>query len=110
MRGRQYRAEAEITCTTAGTLPDDARDALTTAIARGLGSDAPGLSWSVSPGPYSRLKLTVTLTADRPLTALTRLDAALDDSLIATGLFEEFDVTGRVLQVAPAEQPWRAAP
>jgi hypothetical protein len=60
----------------------------------------------VSSDPYSRLKLSVTLVADRPLDAITRLDKALDDSLIATGLFEEFDVTGRVLQVTPLGSPW----
>jgi hypothetical protein len=51
--------------------------------------------------------ISVTLTADRPLAAITRLDGALDDSLIAAGLFEEFDVTGRVLQVTPVDHAWR---
>jgi hypothetical protein len=71
-----------------------------------MGSEASGLSWSVSSDPYSRLTVSVTLVADRPLAAITRLDGALDDSLIATGLFEEFDVTGRVLQVAPVDRAW----
>ena len=51
VRGRQYRAEAEITYT-GGTLPDDTREALTSALAGVMGSDASGLSWSVSSDPY----------------------------------------------------------
>jgi hypothetical protein len=105
VRGRQYRAEAEITYTV-GTLPHDVCESLTSALAGAMGSEITGLSWSVSSDPYSRLRLSVTLVADRPLDAITRLDRALDDSLIAAGLSEEFDMTGRVLQVAPVGRPW----
>lgn len=44
---------------------------------------------------------------NRLLAALTRLDSALDESLMATGFFEEFDVTGKVLRVAPSDHVWR---
>ena len=37
-----------------------------------------------------------------PLDAITQLDKALYRSLTRTGLFEEFDVSRRVLRVAPA--------
>jgi len=106
VRGRQYRAEAEITYT-AGTLPDDVREVLTSALTQAMGAEKAELSWSVSSGPYSRLTVSATLVADRPLAAITRLDRALDESLTATGLLEEFDVTGRVLRVAPADRAWR---
>ncbi len=32
---------------------------------------------------------------------------ALDDALMTTGLFEQFDVTGKVLRVAPLDQAER---
>jgi hypothetical protein len=63
----------------------------------------------VSSDPYSRLKAGVTFVSDRPLTAITRLDTALDDALTATGLSETFDVTGRALQVTTVDRLWREA-
>ena len=104
--GRQYRAQAEIAYT-GGMLPDDVRESLCSALEKAMAPEGSSLSWSVSSDPYSRLTVTVTLAADRPLAAITRLDAALDDSLTAAGLAEEFDVTGRVLQVAPVDRVWR---
>ena len=76
-------------------------------MARAIGREASGLSWSVSSDRYSRLAVRLMLVAERPLAAITRLDGALDDALFATGLAEEFDVTGRVLQVAPVDRVWR---
>ena len=105
-RGRKYQAEVEITYT-GGMLPDDVRESFASALARAMGDDASGLSWSVSSDPYSRLSVSVVLVAARPLAAITRLDTALDNTLMATGLAEEFDVTGRVLQVAPVDRVWR---
>ena len=72
-----------------------------------MGREASDLSWSVSPDLYSRLTVGMTLIAERLLAAITRLDRALDDALTATGLAEEFDLTGRVLQVAPIDHAWR---
>ncbi|HEY4466027.1 MAG TPA: hypothetical protein VGN41_25425, partial [Streptosporangiaceae bacterium] len=48
-----------------------------------------------------------TVRAGNPREALSQLDEALDDALMATGLFEEFDVTGKVLRVGPLDQVWR---
>lgn len=103
--GRRYRAEAEITYT-GEALPDDARESFTSALAQAMGHEARDLSWSVSSDPYSRLSVSVVLVAERPLAAITWLDQALDDTLTATGLAQEFDVTGRALQVAPVERVW----
>jgi hypothetical protein len=38
---------------------------------------------------------------------MARLDGALDDALMASGLLEEFDVTGKVLHVAPLDHASR---
>jgi hypothetical protein len=37
-------------------------------------------------------------------------DIALNDALMTTGLFEEFDVTGKVLRVGPLDQVGRERP
>jgi hypothetical protein len=77
-----------------------------------LGEEIPDLSFAVSSHSYSRVTIGATLVENRPLEALTRLDSALDESLMATGLFEEFDTSGKVLRVAPNDRIWRepAAP
>jgi hypothetical protein len=96
--GREYRALIEITYT-GGTLPADTRDALTSATSAAMG-DVP-MEFTVSADPYSVLTISARLRGTDPLAAIARLDAALDRSLMATDLFEEFDVSGRVLSVAP---------
>jgi hypothetical protein len=65
------------------------------------------LSFTVSPHPYNRVTIGATVQAANPLVAISWLNAALDDALIATGLFEEFDVTGKMLRVAPLDHVWR---
>jgi hypothetical protein len=107
IQGRQYLATVEITYTI-GTLPDDVRHSLFSALTDAVGTEDVELSWSLSSDPYSRLTVSAALAADRPLTAITRLDRALDEALSTTGLAEEFDVTGRVLHVAPADHIWRS--
>jgi hypothetical protein len=104
--GRRYRAEAEIVYV-GGTLPDHVRKDLTAAVARALGRGASDLSLSVSSDPFNRVSVSVTLTAARPLAAITALDSVLDDTLTAAGLAEEFDLTGRELRVAPVDRVWR---
>jgi hypothetical protein len=47
--------------------------------------------------------VSATLRSDNPLEAVGRLSTVLDRALLGTGLFEMFDVTGRVLRVAPLE-------
>jgi hypothetical protein len=48
--------------------------------------------------------------AANPRVALAVVDDALDRALMMTGLFEEFDVTGKVLRVAPLQQAGRIRP
>jgi hypothetical protein len=103
--GRQFCALIEITYA-AGTLPADTRDALVSAIAAAMGGPA-DLSFTVSSHPYSVIAVRARLRGTDPLAAITRLDTALDRSLMTTGLFEEFDVSGRVLRVAPWESAER---
>jgi hypothetical protein len=50
------------------------------------------------------LIVSASLSAARPLAALSMVDEALDRALMTTGLFEEFDVTGKVLRVAPSQR------
>jgi hypothetical protein len=104
--GRRYRAEAEIVYV-GGTLPDDVGKDLIAAVERALGRGASDLSLTVSSDPFNRVSVSVTLTAARPLAAITMLDSALDDTLAAAGLTEEFDVTGRELSVVPVDRVWR---
>ena len=61
----------------------------------------------MSSHPYNRVTVAATVRAARPLAALMQLDGALDDALMATGLFEEFDVTGKTLHAAPLDHVWR---
>jgi hypothetical protein len=44
------------------------------------------------------------VNAANPRAALAVVDEALDCALMTTCLFEEFDVTGKVLRVAPLQQ------
>jgi hypothetical protein len=106
VRGRQYCALIEITYT-GGNLPSDTREALAAAMSAAMGNAASDLSFTVSSHPYNVVTLRARLRGTDPRTAITRLDASLDQSLMATGLFEEFDVSGRVLRVAPWESAER---
>ncbi|MFC6881825.1 MULTISPECIES: hypothetical protein [Actinomadura] len=56
---------------------------------------------ALTPGPGGTVILSAVLDADGPLAALTALDEHLQRALMSTGLFEEFDVSGRILHVAP---------
>jgi hypothetical protein len=74
-----------------------------------ISEDVSDLSFTVSPHPYSVLTVRATVRGPTPVDAVTRLDASLNQSLMATGLFEEFDVTGKVLRIAPLELAERIA-
>jgi hypothetical protein len=58
---------------------------------------------STSSHPYSIVTIESRNRGENPLTILKLLDDILLRALMTTGLFEEFDVSGRVLQVAPSE-------
>jgi hypothetical protein len=109
MRGRRYRTVIRITYA-GGALEVDDRNAFISSVRSAVGADAADLSFSVSADQYSIITVAATVRAENPLNAITNLDATLNDALITTGQFEEFDVTGRVLHVSPlesADQPYR---
>jgi hypothetical protein len=61
----------------------------------------------VSPDSVSIVTVSATADAANRRVALAVVDDALDRALMMTGLFEEFDVTGKVLRVAPLQQAGR---
>lgn len=100
--GRRYRVEVAVEY--AGrSVATDTLSSLDSAIRRLTGRQAVQLSLTVSPDAYSRITVRAIITATTPLAAMTQLDKAVDDGLAEIGLFEEFDVTGKVLRAAPAE-------
>jgi hypothetical protein len=113
MRGRRYRVRIEITYA-GGRLPDEAREALASAIWARAGRGSSDGAMTVSADPHSIVAVGATVIvavgatvrADNPREALSQLDEALDDALMATGLFEEFDVTGKILRVAPLDRAY----
>jgi hypothetical protein len=102
LRGRQYHVIIEISYA-GGRLPNDAREALTSVLKTVIRDEVCDLSFTVSSHPYSVLTVRGTVRGNSPVDAVIRLDTSLNQSLIKTGLFEEFDVTGKVLRVAPLE-------
>ena len=87
-----------------GRLDDDRRQMLTAEIkVPGARADR-DLVVTMSPESVSIVTVTATVDAANPRAALALVDEALDRALITTGLFEEFDVTGKVLRVAPLQE------
>jgi hypothetical protein len=87
-----------------GTLPEDARDALAHAIAAELGALPEELSFRVVASQHlDALEVAATVRLFTAVGAIAWIDAATDRALWSTGLFEEFDATGKVLRVAPRE-------
>jgi hypothetical protein len=101
-------------------LPDHSRASLAAALAEALSAEgrehnftAADVAMADTPAEY-RSRSTVTLSATlqkarpsgmtNPLEAMTRFDQSLDRALLVSGLFEEFEVSRKVLRVAPAEQ------
>jgi hypothetical protein len=106
MLGRRYQVEIEIEY--AGrSLSRDTAGTLERSVRAALDNQASDLSFLVSSDVYNRVIVGATLTATTPLAAMARLDGALDDALMASGLLEEFDVTGKVLHVAPLDHASR---
>lgn len=103
VRGRRYCVLIEITYA-GGRLADELRQMLTAEI-RVPGTRAGrNLVVTVSPDSVSIITVTAAVDAANPRAALAVVDEALDRALMTTGLFEEFDVTGKVLRVAPQQQ------
>ena len=106
MPGRRYQVEIEIEY--AGrSLPPDTAGTLERSVRAVLDNQTSDLAFLVSSDVYNRVILRATLTATTPLAAMARLDKAIDDALLASGLFEEFDATGKVLHAAPLDHASR---
>jgi hypothetical protein len=101
-QGRSYWVLIEIIYA-GGRIPDHVREMLADAMR------VPGRrgGWPVEvtmlPGPGSVLVISASLLAGKPSAALEGVEKALDQALMSTGLFEKFDVTGKVIRVAPLE-------
>lgn len=112
--GRRYQVVIEVSYA-GGTLPPDAAGALQTTLetalatavettlagARPAGHGFGALEFEVSRDPLNVVRVGATVTAASPLAAVARLDAIVDRCLLATGLFEEFDVSGKTLHASP---------
>lgn len=110
-RGRRYCVVVEITYA-GGRLAGDRHQMLTAEISVPGARAGRELVVTMSPESVSVVTVSATLDATSPRAALAVADEALDRALMATGLFEEFDVTGKVLRVAPLQraQPIRQLP
>lgn len=104
--GRRFFVVVEVTYI-GGTLADDAWEALSSAIRRSVGDDVLGLSLVRSTHRQTDVILEVQVRSANPLEAITQLSGAVDQSLMSVGHFEEFDVSGKVLRIAPAERAER---
>jgi hypothetical protein len=87
-----------------GRLSDDRRQMLTAEIRVPRDRADWDLVVTMSPDPVSIVTVSATVNAANPRAALAVVDEALDCALMTTCLFEEFDVTGKVLRVAPLQQ------
>jgi hypothetical protein len=104
---RRYRVVIEVSYV-AGLLTEDLRQMLAADISI-PGCAQADVAVVVSRKRASVLVVSVIADAANPRAALSRVDEALDLALMTTGLFEEFDVTGKVLLVAPQHETWRRA-
>lgn len=101
--GRGYRVFIELEHT-GGPVPGDTTDALREAMAAVCGEAIQGMSLMASSRDASVVILTATVRESNSVKAMAKVDGLLDRCLLATGLFEEFDATGKVIRVAPAER------
>ena len=93
-------------------LPEEAKAALQSAVAadfaRGENADVTLSAFTVD-RRGSAVEFRATLRGNRPIDltspvdAVTRVDTAICQSLMRSGLFEEFDVASRSLKAAPAQ-------
>ena len=100
---RHYRVIIEVSYA-GGLLADDRLQMLTSEISISGLRGGQEVTAAVSAERLSILTLSATVGAANPRAALTLVDEALDRALMSTGLFEEFDITGKVLRVAPLQQ------
>jgi hypothetical protein len=106
---RHYRVIIEVSYA-GGLLADDWRQMLTTEISIPGARAEHDVAVAVSAERVSILVVSATVGAANPRAGLAQVDDALDRALMATGLCEEFDVTGEVLRVAPLRQAEQCRP
>jgi hypothetical protein len=102
-RGRRYRVLIEITYA-GGRLAYDRCQMLTAEIKVPGARASRDLVVTMSPESVTIVTVSTTVDAASPRVALAMVDEALDRALMATGLFEEFDVTGKVMRVSPLQR------
>ena len=102
-RGRRFCVLIEMTYA-GGRLDDDRYQMLTAEIKIPSARAGRDVVVTMSPDAISIVTVRATVDAANPRAALAMVDEALDRALMTTGLFEEVDVTGKVLRVAPLEQ------
>jgi hypothetical protein len=102
MKARMYYAQIDITYS-GGRLPGEERDALLKALRK----ESRDFSLTVKEELHTVVVVSMTLRKDNPLDAISTVSRHLDQALLATGLFEKFDVTGRELHVRPMHG-WRS--
>jgi uncharacterized membrane protein len=83
-----------------GILAEDDRQALRQA----LSSIAPEYSLSVSSDLHDEVEIAARLYGENALGAAGQVSRMLDEALMRTGLYEQFDVSGKSLDVQPAER------
>jgi lipid-binding SYLF domain-containing protein len=96
---RQFRVGVRVSYA-GGSLAEEDRQALRHA----LFGVAPGYSLSVSSGLYDAVEIAGTLYEENALRAAGQANRVLDEALMRTGLYEQFDVSGKSLEVQPAER------
>jgi hypothetical protein len=101
--GRGYRVSIELKHA-GGAVPSDATDALREAIAAVCGEAIRDMSVMASSHDASVVAFNATVRESNSVKAIAMVDGLLDRCLLATGLFEEFDATGKVIRVAPVER------
>jgi hypothetical protein len=100
VKGRQYEVIIELT-RPADDDPTDSLESLRQALSSRVDTRQCELVFAAQPGGVVRVE--AVLRAATPLEAAARVDRLLDDALIWTGMFEEFDVTGKRLYSAPLD-------
>jgi len=98
--GRIFCVVTELTYL-AGTIPPETLAAVTASVRRS--ESLWDLAFGVRAADRDTVLIAATLRQTDPVAAITEVAGVVDRALLTTGLFEEFDVTGKVLRVAPAE-------
>jgi hypothetical protein len=100
--GRKYCAIAEIAYGN-GPLPDEVRDVLVDAVRHAARYTVHDLTFALSTDPNTVVTVAGVAADTSPIRAAGLLETALDRALMTTGLFEEFDMSGKVMKVGPLE-------